>query len=801
MSNLHFVSRRPVCRYFQPLVFSLFLFSALVHNLDAQTIFALSGNNLVSFDATAPGAILSNKALSGIAAGQDISGMDFRPNTGELYALGYNQMSGEARIYTINSSTAVATPVGAAPVMLKPGLGKIGFDFNPTVDRIRVTGSDNTNYRMHPVTGAIAATDGSLAFSGTDVNAGKDPSVGAVAYTNSYIGTTSTTLYNYDDSLNIVTAQIPPNNGTLNTVGASGITVNLNDQSTDMDIFFDAAGGINRAFLAANIGTDIADNLYTIDLATGMVSLIGTAGIPLRDIAVVIDRTVPATVTGQLIYALTSNNNLVTFDSNLPGTIRNLYAVTGISAGQVLSGLDSRPATGELYGLGYNQVTGEVRLYTINPSTGAATAIGAGPVVLKPGMGKIGFDFNPTVDRIRVVGSDNSNFRLHPVTGAIAATDGIMAFAATDANAGKDPSVGAVAYTNSFNGATATTLYNYEDSLNIITSQIPPNNGTLNTVGVSGITLNLTDPSADMDIYYNPFTGMNRAYLSANAATSMSDGFYTVDLATGAVSLLGRIGNGIAITDIAAAIQPAESACDVKMINCMKYEMLSVTKDASGNKTYRIRVTNNCADNLFYTAFGLPKGVVADGPANNAAYNSPGGHSYEVRNPSFSPFYSVRFKDQGAGIANGQMDILQYTLPAYSSPNYIHVISRTGAQTYHEAYLNVFNCTVTASSQFTSDKAAAEDREDGVEMVEARALQVYPNPTSGNLFADLSPWSDQLVHIQVFTAQGQQVQSYVAQGGDIKQINLPESLTDGVYFLKFAMEDSMVRTERVLLRR
>jgi hypothetical protein len=741
-----------------------------------------------------------NRPISGIAAGQSVAGMDFRPNTGELYALGYNALSGEARLYTLNTNTGVATPVGAAPVMLKAGIAKIGFDFNPTVDRIRVTGSDNSNYRLHPVTGAIAATDMNLAFAAADVNAGKDPSVGAVAYTNSYIGATATTLYNYDDSLNVLTTQIPPNNGTLNTIGASGLSVNLSDPSADMDIFFDAALGMNRAFLAANTGASLTDNLFVINLTSGAATAIGSIGAAVSDIAVRIDRTVPSTVSGQIVWALTSGNNLVSFDSGLPGVIRSIVPVSGITAGQTLSGMDFRPATGELYALGYNATTGEGRLYTLNTATGAATAIGTAPFTLKAGMGKIGLDFNPTVDRIRVTGSDNSNYRLHPVTGALAATDMSLAFAATDMNAGKNPSIGAVAYINSFNGATATTLYNYDDSLNVLTTQIPPNNGTLNTLGMSGLTVNLSDPSTDMDIFYNPLSGANRAYLNANTGTSANDNLYVLDLATGAATLLGRIGNGIAITDIAVGIQQVETACDEKTVNCMKYEVLSVTRNTLGDKTFRIRVTNNCTEKLVYTAFQLPSGVVADAPGNNSTYASPGGHNYDVRNPSFSPFYSVRFKEQGSdGIANGQKDIFEYTLPAQANPNYIRVVSRTGTSGYHEAYLNIFNCTILTQNL---DDQPADDRNDENTAAEPlKELRVYPNPSSGVVFADLSAWADRQMNIRVYGAQGQEVLHYSVKGLEFEQIALPEGLANGLYFFEFSTTTGEKQVKRVMLQR
>lgn len=778
----------------------LALFLGLSQNANGQTIYALSGNNLISFKATAPSALLSNVAVSGIAAGQSISGLDFRPNTGQLYALGYDQNTGAARLYTINPTTGAASSIGAAAVTLKTNMGKVSMDFNPTVDRIRVTGSDNSNYRLHPVTGAIAATDMNLAFAAADVNAAATPSIGAVAYTNSYIGATSTTLYNYDDALNVLTTQIPPNNGTLNTIGTSGIAVNAADASSDLDIFYDAASSTNKAYLAANIGTQTADNLYAVNLGTGATTLIGAigGGMSVSDIAVFIDRTVSATLSGQLAYALTSNNNLISFDLAAPGTVRTLVSVSGVATGQVLAGMDFRPATGELYALGYNAATGEGNLYTLNVTTGAATAVGVAPFTLALNMGKVSMDFNPTVDRIRVTGSNNSNYRLHPVTGAIAATDVNLGFAAADVNAGINPSVGAGAYTNSFAGATTTTLYNYDDSLNVLTTQVPPNNGTLNTIGTSGIAVNLADPTSDLDIFYSQYGNPNRAYLVANLGTSTADNLYTVNLATGAATLVGKIGNGIAVTDLAITARPFETFCDTKTTDCVKYELLTVTKNASGDKTYRVRITNNCADKLVYAAFQLPNGVTAVGPANNGVFNSLGGHAYEVRNPNFSPFYSVRFKDQTSnGIASGQADLFEYSLPATANPSYIHVAVRTGFVT-REVYLNVFNCTV--GSTFSGPDAG--DRDGGFDATTIGQFRVFPNPTEGVLFADLSAWEGQQVQLRAFNPQGQMLLHQSMQGGATAQeIEMPSLLPEGLYFLEMTAANGEKQISKVVVKR
>ncbi|MBK7855722.1 MAG: DUF4394 domain-containing protein [Bacteroidetes bacterium] len=522
--------------------------------ITGEWVYAITaGNMLIGFDSNLPSIIRMAYPITGVTVGQTLVGFDSRPNTGQLYALGYNSTTNESQLYTINRNTGAATVVNASPVILALGTGKVSFDFNPTVDRIRVTSSNNANYRLVPTTGAIAATDLNQNYAAGDPNAGTDPSVGTVAYTNSYIASTSTILYVYDDSLNILATQIPPNNGTLNTIGSSGISVNLADPSSDMDIAFNTNSLTNIAFISANTGASANDGFYTMNLSTGAALLVGGIGygIAVRDISVFINRTIPSTYTGELVYAHTSSNFLVGFDSDVPTIIRAAVPVTGLTVGQSLVGMDFRPANKLLYGLGYNSTNGESQLYTINRQTGLATVVNSTPVVLALGTGDIGFDFNPTVDRIRVVGANNANYRLIPTTGAIAATDANLAYAGSDINFGVDPTIGAIAYTNSFSGSTTTTLYDYDNSLNILATQIPPNNGTLNTVGSSGIVLNGADATADMDIYYDMSSSSNSAYLSANTGSSNFDDFYSLNLATGAANIIGKIGFGVAVRDIA----------------------------------------------------------------------------------------------------------------------------------------------------------------------------------------------------------------------------------------------------------
>ena len=245
------------------------------------------------------------------------------------------------------------------------------------------------------------------------------------------------------------------------------------------------------------------------------------------------------------VYGLTDSGSLVAFDSASPTSIRSTVAVSGLGSGTSLVGIDFRPATGQLYGL-----SSDSRLYTINLASGLATAVGsAGAFTL--GGGSYGFDFNPTVDRIRAVSTTDQNLRLNPNDGTLAATDGTLAYAAGDRNAGANPNIAGAAYTNSFAGATTTTLYDIDSALGILVTQAPPNNGLLNTVGALGVA---TSANIGFDIFF--FGNQAFASLGSDAA---GYGFYGINLATGAASLIGSFGNGLLIRDIAIAQVPEPS--------------------------------------------------------------------------------------------------------------------------------------------------------------------------------------------------------------------------------------------------
>lgn len=251
-------------------------------------------------------------------------------------------------------------------------------------------------------------------------------------------------------------------------------------------------------------------------------------------------------VNAEQIYGVTLNQTLVTWDSATPGTVNFGAAINGLASNEEIRGIDFRPATGELYALGsFNN------LYTINPMTGSASLVGGGN--FSPGLNgsSFGFDFNPTIDRIRVVSETNQNLVLDPNDGTSTQATPLF-YGAGDTNFGVDPNVVGSAYTNSFAGAMTTQLYGIDTGLDILVTQAN-SAGTLATVGPIGADL------GDL-LGFDISGGTGIAYAMVLDEMSSQSTFWTIDLMTGAASPLGTIGGGSMITAMAVVPTPGSAA-------------------------------------------------------------------------------------------------------------------------------------------------------------------------------------------------------------------------------------------------
>jgi hypothetical protein len=481
---------------------------------------------------------------NGITPGTDLVAIDVRPHTQVLYGLG-----GDGQLYSLNMGNATAVKVDA-PIATLAG-DVVGLDFNPVVDRLRVTTASGENLRVNPDTGAIAATDTPLAYATGDRNEGDAPGVTASAYTNSARGAlgaalpASTTLFDLDPATDALVRQDPPNDGTLVTVGA-GLGADV-----DGGIAFDISPDTRRAWAVTTDGS--TSQSHRIDLTSGRVVPQGSAALAGPVLGIAVAPTAPAASgQGWLLSSGGDAHSVTAVALGAPGTAAATLTITGVTAGTTLTGLDVRSATGMPYALGSDgqlYVLGAPKAAT--PTVVPAEKVGA-PIAAAASTGEVGFDFNPAVDRLRIL-VGTTNLRVNPNTGTLVdgdpATDGVqpdgaLAYAGGDPNAGATPNVVGGAYTNAPRGgvATATQLLDVDSAADVLALQDPPNAGTLVTRGPLGADVG-DDGGFDVQ------TGTGTAYLVTTVGGTTA--LHTVDLATGAATLVGATPAGLAVTGFA----------------------------------------------------------------------------------------------------------------------------------------------------------------------------------------------------------------------------------------------------------
>ena len=149
-----------------------------------------------------------------------------------------------------------------------------------------------------------------------------------------------------------------------------------------------------------------------------------------------------------------------------------------------------------------------------------------------------GFDFNPVVDRIRIVSNTGQNLRANPTTGVTI----------VDGSINPQPaSVNGVAYGNNQAGVTTTKLYAFDVATGNLFSIIPPNNGTL--AEANDTKLKLTGDG-----------GFDIAPRSLNVTSDTGLGLYEVDkkstlfridLTTGQTKILAKYDKEVMYSTIA----------------------------------------------------------------------------------------------------------------------------------------------------------------------------------------------------------------------------------------------------------
>ena len=303
-------------------------------------VFVLTASNkLASFNRDSAATIRSNVAITGLAAGESLVGIDFGPADGLLYGV-----SSAGRLYTIDTSTAAATlkstlTADAADTTLPYASlsgAQFGVDFNPAAERLRIVSDTGQNLRVNVDSGAVT-TDG--AINGGPANA----AVTASAYTNSFATTANTFLYAIDSANGTLFTQNPPNNGTLSLPVTLGVTASGVSG-------FDIDAVTNTGYAAFTVGG--VRNFYSINLAASghAATVIGAVGVT------------------EDVRGLADDGRLISFATLTPNTLTSV-AITGLAAGETVLGIDFRPKDRLLSAL-----SSAGKIYTVDPATGAATA-------------------------------------------------------------------------------------------------------------------------------------------------------------------------------------------------------------------------------------------------------------------------------------------------------------------------------------------------------------------------------------------------------------------------------------------
>ncbi|HEX6584122.1 MAG TPA: DUF4394 domain-containing protein [Thermoleophilaceae bacterium] len=259
---------------------------------------------------------------------------------------------------------------------------------------------------------------------------------------------------------------------------------------------------------------------------------------------------VPAAASADPAAGITGSSDLALFDTANPAGLTS-RPITGLqTTAETVVGLDFRPATGQLFlitvptGVLANAI---IRSYSLDPATATATFVGSIPINTVPGAADVptGADFNPVVDRLRVVNAGNENFRVNPNNAALAGDDVNLTYTAP----ATEP-VTAVAYDRNLApgppgtiapAGTLTTLYGIDVgadrlvTIGGVGAEAPggPNGGTVRAEGTLAVAVD--DASdAGFDIAAN---GSAFASLMVGGQA----GLYRVNLAGGTATLIGAL--------------------------------------------------------------------------------------------------------------------------------------------------------------------------------------------------------------------------------------------------------------------
>jgi hypothetical protein len=238
----------------------------------------------------------------------------------------------------------------------------------------------------------------------------------------------------------------------------------------------------------------------------------------------------------EIVLGTTLQNFLISWDSANPAQIQTGVALQGLMANETIVGMDARPTNGTIYGVGSFG-----HLYTVNTTTGVATAVGSGTFMPALNGSQFGVDWNPSTDQLRIVSNARQNLTVSP-TGVVTAQTNIAA-QASDEGANSAPNIVHLAYNNNTAGSPTTTLFGIDTGRDRLVTFATPSNGQFTTVGAlnfDATELGGFDVSGSSGTAYATFTNANQSRST----------FGTVNLTSGNFTPIGEVGGGNILTSM-----------------------------------------------------------------------------------------------------------------------------------------------------------------------------------------------------------------------------------------------------------
>ena len=254
---------------------------ALAVSARATTIVGLtSDNQLVRFDHLTPSIIDATVDITGLAVDEVITSIDFNVVTGELLGL-----SSQNLVHIINPLTGATTLLGdGSPVEGLDGLTKI-LEVNPLLGDLQLLDNLGNILSLNAITGVVQTLLDLLGgYLPGDANFGSPFEIINAAFDNSFTGeVTETTLFIIDKANQTLATLTDGLVDVLHSVGdlnVDGVAIQLG--KVGFDIVDNATG-----FLTNVLNTDTSTSLFSIDLLSGDLVLLGPILDLLQDITVV----------------------------------------------------------------------------------------------------------------------------------------------------------------------------------------------------------------------------------------------------------------------------------------------------------------------------------------------------------------------------------------------------------------------------------------------------------------------------------------------------------------------------------